>query len=212
MEKWSLPQNLQITDPKVLAQAEQMQKELAARANSPFANLSVQDHARVRAIRIVDELKENLSYIEKQLGGAITKGGDDESLKKAKLSVLRQLAEQYAVVGRFDLAAQLHPDQAHKDEYVSILEAINRDDSETCQCGPGRDYVEKDVWSFRHNRTVSIIKCTGCGLRNAKDLPKHLLEQRNHRSKAAMLTANMTPSEAAERLNREGHTTKNLIK
>lgn len=218
-EKWELPEALRITDPTVLAQSEAMRVDLAQRVNSPFARLSPQEQERARAAVMVDDLNRRLTYVDHQINEIEMVDGNDsqanklQELREARIAISAQLAEMYAALGRFDLAAEVTPQLEARAEYVEILEAINRDDEAwDCQCAPGRDFIKKEVFSLKHNRMIPVRKCSGCEEMNAAALPEHLAEQRAHRAKARELVADKTTEEAKAALMAVGHTTERLIK
>lgn len=200
-ERWSLPESLDLNkSPELLAKTLEWQRELHVRANSPFARLSPQEHARAQAMRMIPDLQNSLNSI----------ADDEESALEGKKVLQSRLAEAYAQTGRYDLAASIDPRPAHRDEWQSVMEAVVRDDDESCQCAPGKEVVELDVFSVKHNRVMSLIKCSGCGLRNVKVIPRELAQQRAHRVKAAELVGNAAPNDAAAILRAAGHTTERL--
>lgn len=217
-EKWELPARLRITDPDVLAQSEAMRADLAQRVNSPFARLSPQEQERANAAVIADHLKKDLERVNHQITAIVIVNGSDsqsrklQDLQDARHHISARLAEAYASIGRFDLAAEIDPRPESRAEYVEILEAINRDDDEwSCECAPGRDFIKKNVFSLKHGRVMPMRKCLGCKETNVTSLPAHIVEQRAHRARARELVADKTPEEAKAILTREGHTTEKLI-
>ena len=208
-EKWTLPKALKIDDPKVQERAEIMREDLAQRSQSPFASLSPAEHARVRAAQIASEMQADLDRIN----GELKKHPVDE-LKSARVAIAAQLAEQYAVIGRYDLAAQLHPNKAHREEYKDIVDAIDRSDEYACACPDDRTFIKAEIYSEKHGRVVPLMKCR-CGEMNARpfrETDKRLLDQRAHRSKARSLAGDRTPDEAKEILKQHKHTAKDLAK
>lgn len=215
-ERWTLPESLDLNkSPELLAKTREWQRELSVQANSPFARLSPQEHARAQALRMIPDLENALRSLKEEIAkSTLVSGGDSPSLRDAHESegVLQaRLAEAHAQTGRYDLAASIDPRPAHRDEWQSIMEAVLRDDDETCQCAPGREVVELDVFSVKHNRVMSLIKCSGCAGRNVKVMPRELSLQRAHRAKAAELVGNAAPSDAAAILRAAGHTHEKLI-
>lgn len=216
-EKWELPEALRVTNPDVLARAETMRQELALRVQSPFGRLSPQEQERANAAVMADHLKKDLERVNLQITAIVVNGTQQEEanklqeLRDARHHISARLAEAYAPIGRFDLAAEIEPRTESRAEYVEILEAINRDDTEwNCECAPGRDLVLRDVFSLKHGRAVSIRKCSGCGELNAGALPAHIAEQRAHRARARELVADKSPEEAKAMLMAAGHTTDKL--
>jgi len=200
-----LPDSLKISNPQVLEQAEQMRADLIQRANSPFARMSPQEQTRARAFKISEELQNDLDIISEQ----IARGEATHELKAAQFTIASQLAEQLAITGNYERAYEIDPREEYRAEYRGILEAINRDDEESCGCPPGRTFVKADVFSLKHGRTVTLIKCQ-CGYLNARPITAELSKQREHRAKAQSLVGDLSPADAAERLRAIGHTTKQL--
>lgn len=212
-EKWELPERLRLTNPDVLAQSEQMRADLSKRAQSPFAHLSPHDAERHNAGIIATHLEGELQHLNEELGRAITTYADDRlnELLEAQKAVSARLAESYATLGRYDLAAQTTPHQEQRKEYVEILEAINRPDDEWCPCAPGRDHIKRDITLPDGQRKV-LRACSGCGGMNVVPIPAHLAQQRAHRAKARQSTEGMSMEDATNHLRSKGHTTEKLIK
>lgn len=175
-EKWSLPPQLQISNPDVLEKAEAFQKQLAQKANSPFAHLSPREQEQVNAARMVDHLSLDLARIDDELAKQ-----ENEELREGRTAIAARLAEAYATLGRFDMAADIDPRPEHKAEHLAILNAINRDPTEWCPCPPGRSFIKKEL------PQGTLLACSGCGTLNVVPgqlVPKILLEQKALRAKA----------------------------
>lgn len=217
-EKWELPEQLRITNPDVIAKADAMAAELAIRVNSPFGQLSPQEQERANAAVMANHLKKDLERVSLQITEIVMVDGQDSpssrllELRDARHHISARLAEAYASIGRFDLAAEIEPRAETRNEYIEILDAINRDDVEwACQCAPGRDYIHREAFSLKHQRVMPVRKCSGCGEMNAAPLPQHIAEQRAHRAKAREMVLGKTPEEAKAILAVAGHTTEKLI-
>jgi hypothetical protein len=96
---------------------------------------------------------------------------------------LHQLAHGLALQGKYEDAESATPDDAMKEHYAQIAEAINRAD-EMCAC-PRREVEDplskqtlslsprrhlEDVYSTKHGRVVALMKCEDCGVLNARPL------------------------------------------
>lgn len=212
--KWELPPKLRIDNPEVLKQAEEMRAELAQRTQTPFASLSPQEHALANAATIVKDLKRAFIHVNNQITALLTTGADRvgklEELKAARLAISGRMAEAYATLGRFDLAAEHAPVPAVRDEYQTVLEAINRDDGEWCACAPEKSFVKQEFYSLKHGRMMPMMKCLGCGGLNVQPLPPAIAEQRAKRARARVLVAGKTPEEAKAILIAANHTEKLL--
>ncbi len=215
-ERWSLPETLDLNkSPELLAKTLEWQKELSIRANSPFARLSPQEHARAQALRMIPDLENSLKSVRGEIAkSTLVNGNDSPSLRdayEAEHVLQARLAEAHAQTGRYDLAASIDPRPAHRDEWQSIMEAVVRDDDETCKCAPGREVVELEIFSVKHNRVMPLIKCSGCGKRTVKVIPRELALQRAHRAKARELVGNAIPGDAGAILRKAGHTSETLL-
>lgn len=104
---------------------------------------------------------------------------------------MAQLAEALAMQGRYGEAAQHHPDKRMRWRYTQIVEAIERDDEEKCDCPDtestvrvGTEKVDlaitprfnaRTIYSNRHKGTVMLITCQTCGHLNARPPKSRLL-------------------------------------
>lgn len=222
--KWELPERYRLT-PELLAKSDAEQARLAAMSALPYGGMSPQDAERARSWTIIDSLRNTLSELERMIGEAVVTGREDlEELKESRQALRHRMAERLAIVGRYDLAAEIEPDPAYFDEYVRILEAVFREDDEWCDCGPLRgsgDYaqlevsqqvVKGEVWSLKHDGVMMLLKCNACGFMNVTSLPKHLRRQRELRARAHQVAGSLAPVDAAKELELRGHTTRQLLK
>lgn len=121
-QKWHLPEALDINkNPAVRVQAARMAKDLEPRAVSPFARLSPQAFARVRARARIRHLTEALQQVDRELK---TNRGVDygRQLQEARVALRGRLAENLAIVGNYALAAELEPDLAKQQEYAKQVQ------------------------------------------------------------------------------------------
>jgi hypothetical protein len=209
----------------MLAKSDAEQARLATMAALPFGGMSPQEVERARSWTIIESLRGALEELEKLVGEALVSGRDDlQELQTSRTALRHQLAERLAIVGRYDLAAEIEPDPVYQDEYVKILEAVFREDDEWCDCGPLRgsgeyaeieisqQVVKAEVWSLKHNQMMMLLKCNGCGFLNVASLPNHLKRARSLRVRAQQVAGGMTPEDAAKELQLRGHTTRQLLK
>jgi hypothetical protein len=100
---------------------------------------------------------------------------------------MERLAEVLAEQGRYGEALLVAPEGARAGEYRSLIEAIERPDTEECGCpdevneqqGPHpirlpRHYVHDHVWSYKHQKEMPVIRCSLCGHLNVRPLPGHI--------------------------------------
>lgn len=209
-EKWELPEPLRITNEQVAAQALEMVKELKPKAVSPFARLSPQEFERIRATARVSHIADDLHRVEGEL--RTSRGKDSvQKLREARHALAKRLAENLAITGRYDLAAQVTPDPEQQKEYAGVVRALVLDDSYKCQCAPGKKYVKTYVFSPKHQRMMPLIACSGCETMNVTTLPNDLAKQQEARAKARTMVEGMSPEEAAKTLRAAGHVTEKLI-
>lgn len=187
-ERWNLPLPLRL-DPEnpeyeeLVRRSEAQQKKWGAKIASPFASKTPQDVERGMAgIKIKAKLE------------ALQGLPEDSDLRPR---IQAQLAESYAVTGRFDLAANIDPRPSHRAEWLSLWNAVTREGNERCKCadaprpkGTHPVFQEKSVWSIRLGRDVYLLRCNQCGFRyTAEQKPAHLVEQEKERAKNAQANA-----------------------
>jgi hypothetical protein len=222
------PEELKKRDPEMAAlwiKIQAQEKQWAAAANSVSGNPSPQDIHRARAVQRAEELRNDIERLKSQIGAALVSGEDVDiaELQGAVLALRFKRAENLALIGRFDLAAQETPDPQYRDHYLSILEAVFNE-SENCTCEPHRGsgehtnisipqtFIKEEIWSLRHASMAFLIRCNGCGdARVTTELPAHLAEQRSHRSRAMQIAKGLSIAKAAEELRSQNHTTAQLI-
>jgi broad specificity phosphatase PhoE len=117
-EKWSLPAVLDINkNPAVREQAAELRKQLEPRAVSPFARLSPQEFARIRARNRIPHLTSALQQVEQEIkvNRGVVYG---RQLQEARDALRARLAENLAILQNFALAAEIHPDPRYRQEYA----------------------------------------------------------------------------------------------
>lgn len=119
-QKWELPPNLRIDNPAVRLQAAQMRKDLEPRAVSPFARLSPQEFARIRARGRIDHLTRALNQVDAELKEHFDPNRRT-SLKEARNSLAIRLAENLAIIERYDLAHEIDPRPEYREVYAKHL-------------------------------------------------------------------------------------------
>ncbi len=173
-DKFPLPKKLQIT-PDKQEQIDQEQKEWAQR--SPFASPSGLQMEQSNAAVFIRDMEQ-----------AIKDGFKADNALKSRM------AESYAILGHYQKSVQLESDKLKRREYLEILEAIDRDDTEECNCETQKgdlelatQFVKKDVWSPKHNRIMPLVVCMKCGHANVRTLPTDLRKLREARRKAVSI-------------------------
>lgn len=100
-----------------------------------------------------------------------------------------QLAEAWAMQGKYSEAADLHPSPDHAERFRAIAAAIERpDDDAGCNCkieraqDPARgnkqmtispSHISEIVFSPKHGKLMPLVVCK-CGDMNVKAAPAHL--------------------------------------
>ncbi len=124
------------------------QADLATRVRSPFARTNPREMMRSKAMITVKSLR-NAS-----IHGELT------------VDQLEQLAESYALIGRYDLAAETTVRPEARKVYEDYWKAVFADDDEVCPHSR-HHFVRDRIWSIREGREVPLIACNACGHLNA---------------------------------------------
>lgn len=156
--------------------ADQALQARLKQAYGPGVHPSPTERHLMRADMVERSAKAHLEHLS-------TVDAPDHQLYTAK----GQLAEAWAMKGQFREAAELHPSKEHSDHFNAIADAIERDDSESCECIPetvrhpvdGKvitldpTHIEQMVFSGKHRRLMPVVKCP-CGFRNVTHAPAHV--------------------------------------
>ena len=118
--KWELPEPLRMTNPLVRLQSAQMRTELEKRAVSPFARLSPQEFARIRARGRIEHLARALELVDEGLKTHLDPA-TRVKLKSARHALSIRLAENLAIVERYDLATEIDPRPEYREQYAKHL-------------------------------------------------------------------------------------------
>jgi hypothetical protein len=104
----------------------------------------------------------------------------------AVMSKLHQnIGESLLQLGEFEKAAEYFADDDRKAHALALHEAMNIDDDENCDCPDdrieidtgGREHKfdnrfrEQTIFSKKHGRPMSVIRCNLCGFRNIQEIP-----------------------------------------
>jgi hypothetical protein len=169
-EKWDLPKPFQLTS-ELLAAADAQQKIWASEVNQPFARLSPSARARGRAALIAADVSATPA----------------------------DRADAYATIGRFDEAAAVCADEALFAEYTELWTVMIKDDNEWCNHPKSFQYVERDVYSIRHESDAHLLRCNQCGFRNlVAVLPEPIADLRRKRMESREKMRGMAPLEAKQ--------------
>lgn len=119
-EQWFLPEPLRMSNPKVALASAQMRTDLEKRAVSPFARLSPQEFARIRARGRIEHLARALELVDEGLKTHLDPA-TRVNLKNARRALSIRLAENLAVIDRYDLACELDPRPEYREQYAKHL-------------------------------------------------------------------------------------------
>lgn len=147
-EKWNLPQKFAPTD-DLLAKNDDQQTKLAK--ISPFKKQSPREILFNNALIRIREIE------------SLFAGGADQT------EYLRQvLAENYALTGDYERAAQLYPNDIEAENYRNISTAIVREDQSRCRCIAPESLQSnvipiQQIFLQKANIYAELHKCVICG-------------------------------------------------
>lgn len=144
------------------------------------------EEARTQEQRRAGHTRAHLTDAERLVSrGALLEETARGNLAAGDTTATAQLAEALAMQGRYAEAAEHHPDEKMKQDYLSIQAAIEMDDEERCDC-PDTETDEltitprfnaRSVFSAKHGDTVALVTCSKCGHVNARPARSRLLSQ-----------------------------------
>lgn len=135
---------------------------------------------------------------------------DEKAQIRAKITQIRdETAVWLSSVGQFEAAIELSTVKEQRDLWRKYIKAVDTDDSTWCSHPTFENvdgqlsqvaYREFDFFSHKHARKVSMIRCSKCGFRNARNLDADLKKLSDHRA-MAVKTGNDVPTSLAEIVN-----------
>lgn len=204
--------------PERLAENEEFQRRLREKLSHRLTIQSPNEIEMSRAAVLLKQNAEIINALHIQLSKA----------KRGKLEIRRALkryyaenAEAWATLGAFDKAAEIEPDKQRKKEYHAKHKAMMIDDKLWCEHSLYKltdglrlpnYFREQDVFSEKHGRIVSVLKCLECGFRNIAPITKDLQELSQVRAEAIKMTKGMRSEEAARVLESKGLTAERFRK
>ena len=163
-QKWEIPErfraSLDMSDEDayaLLKAADEEQKKLGKRINSPFERVSPQGMQRSKAYVTVRTLLEAQGFMK------LTK------------DQIEQLAEAWATVGRYDIASKIS--KQHRKRYAAKWKAVYLPDDQWCNHPSQHTYISEYIFSAREQREVPLLKCNICGMMNVLDAPKEVADR-----------------------------------
>lgn len=161
-KKWKIPARYRIDDltderqAELLSKANEKQLEWQKLVHAPFAQHTPKDRERANSLITIDSLENAKKHI----------GLTDEQRE--------QLAEAYAVVGRYDLAKKTSKDQAKESLFQKLWDAVWLDDENWCEHDAKHKYIKENVYSLKEGKELPLLACNVCGKWNVLDSPDHL--------------------------------------
>lgn len=102
-----------------------------------------------------------------------------------------RLAESYAMLGRYDMAAETAVDEQAREFYEKYWNAVTRDDAEWCGHGSAHQYIKERMFSFIRDREVVLLACNICGEWNATDISSELRQRTTREDSVRQSTTGM---------------------
>ena len=171
-----VPEFLELTPEKLAAIKEEQAKRRAEFEKQKHVDLVGQKLSANEERRRFGKLRE--VSIRAQLE-AVTR---DPSADPGLINILNeQLGEALAEQGRYEEAAKITPSVERRLEYVRMIGAIEKPDTEVCSCEDEihdhlyptpitlpRHYVSETIWSERHDKEMPVVVCSECGHTNVR--------------------------------------------
>lgn len=186
---WGIPERFRastdMTDEAAFALLQRndaAQKELGERINAPFAQNTPLERQMSKAGITIETL--NAVRESQELTGY----------------QIESLAEAYATIGRYDLAADTTADAAKKATYETYWAAVFRPDDEWCPHPEQHKYVKEQIYSIKEQKEMPILACNVCRCLNVADSPAKLAEESDTRTRVRAETKGMTQEQVKKHL------------
>jgi hypothetical protein len=150
---------------------------------------AVRSDARTHAERVIADNLAALDSLEAARKSAAP------AMRPAITARMQQIRNDTAIlcnsIGQFEMAAALTTCRHQRKTYREKVRSVSRDDDEWCEHPFFQNdnglitqnaVRESDVYSERHGRVVSTVRCRICGFRNTMVLPRELQQLHDHRS------------------------------
>ena len=98
------------------------------------------------------------------------------------------LAENYAVLGKYDMAAQTTASAEKNAIYNKYWLAVWQDESEWCKHNEKHKFIKDNIFSVKTGKEETLLACNICDMWNVAPPPKNLTDARQVRAahRAAM--------------------------
>lgn len=184
-KKWEIPKkyrlSLDISDEEateLLRLSNEQQQAWATDAATPFAMHNPRSLMRAKAWNTIEALEsqENLDDVQAEI-----------------------LAENFALIGRYDLAAQAT--RANRELYEKYWAAMFLEDEAWCNHGPKNTYIKEYVFSIKHGQEMPLLACSVCRTWNIADAPDTLKTASTQRASVRDATQGLNQSQVKDFLN-----------
>ena len=166
--------------PAMLEENKSFQEDLRKNFGSRQQNL--QQKLLLRNRLIIEENKVYLSVLLTQLKSAVSET-DKKYLEELIILKGEETCDALCDIGEFELAQQFTLNPRKKELLQTYKTAMELDDE--AHCGhpkyiltdgvkTNNYFREKDIFSPKHGRIVSIVRCNECQFRNIRPLPEDL--------------------------------------
>lgn len=178
-EKWPIPEkfraSMDVTDEAayaMLQKCDEEQRKRAEASNTPFFANTPQEQFRARAATTLKTLEQAQAF------GPLV----DQQLE--------QMAECYAAIGRYDMAAETSINL--KEHYREYWNAIFKPDGSWCAHPVKHAYLKERIFSLKHGREKSMMCCNVCGFLNVTTTPTEIVQMRSSNAAHRGATRGMT--------------------
>lgn len=188
------PKPLRLVPPitqKLLEENAEFQKQVRRGLNTGPVDQRVLH--RSRQLLIIEETNAILQMKFRARRSAM-KAGDDTKREALEADIARlrnKVSRAYFEIGDFEQARMTTLDRDRRRLCREHLTAMGIDDELHCEHAKyklheGQRYPnyfrERDIYSVKHGKFVSVIKCNECSFRNIKELPEDLAEASRKRA------------------------------
>lgn len=197
-KKWQIPERYRISDAftddeyekTLLRIADEAQEIWKAAANVPRVPPTPKTRERFNALIFIDTLENVRKESKKKKSGIVFTDTQVE-----------QLAECYASIGRYDLAAETTQNNELRAVYEKYWQAVFLDDEKWCEHVNSHKFIKDNVFSLKEGKEMPLLACNVCGAWNVADAPENLLEAQAKRAEVRKKVSGKPQAEVMQFLN-----------
>lgn len=156
-----------------LLENDEQQRELGEKINAPFTRSTPLEAQRSKALIAIKSMEQATGFTR---------------------STLELLAEQYAILGRYDTAMALTLENAKL--YLKYWRAVWLDDDVWCEHADKHKYIRENVYSMKEKREMPLLACNVCDTWNVRDADHFLKNNLSREVSFQGATAGMTIEQA----------------